>query len=1145
MDLVVLDDAQLAMLKLALVGTPIQGPQGDSAFAVAVEEGFEGTIDEWLESLKSREIEFATSETHILWRRESGPWIELIPLDLLKTSLQKTDTHVQWKLGESAWTNLIPLAEINGREVEFRLTSTHIQWNYTGLNNWTDLVSFEDMSPVWTVAGKQGNVVLTKDDLTDVTTFMKTLFGSNTEAAARTLLQVYSVDETDTAITAAINALINGASEALDTLNELAEALNNDPNFATTMSTSLANRLRIDIDSQGLSPIQKLNAKTNLGIENVDNTADINKPVSGPQQTALDLKTDKSIVITTAGLAVGGGDLSTNRTINVPEASQVNAQEGADATQVMTPRRVTDHFDARVNASLRTPIKDSATIAAFLTALSVYSKTEVDAAIAALVDSAPDAINTLNELAAALGDDPNFATTMTNALAGKLSSADGAVTLAKLADLAEGRIIGRASGAGTGVPTALTPAQVRALIGMDTSISTGYMGVLDGAGSGVALSNVGAIELTGASGVSYIDFKNALGDDFDGRILYSTSNNRFEVTTGAGGFLIGGSQVATLGDARTFTAKQTFTSPYLSLAIQAGAGHFGGLAFQNRSGVERFALVVENDGAGSPLVLYRYNEAGAYGSTPLVCHPDTGVFQFDARPTHNGDAFATLGANETFTGAKNFAASVALTGTPHLQMVRPASGADEERWDIIDYDGNLRFRAVNDAATTANDWLTVSRSGYTTVLPTFNVPVAFNSDVTLGNAVADDVTIIGQIVSTETDEFFAQNSARIHRLTDRLLVGSAIVNSGDLIDIGGGVYQPTTPDWLSDYQIGLGITGVNGSITSSQMAVLTNDSASSAVGFTAGARSSQFTAPGTAAIAGTFIALNNNTTYNTEAWGLYIEAHRTNDTVGATYGMEIDTLNKGAYHANSPYNQAGGLQTVALQIASGAEAPATGQFDASAGIAFRNNPMKFGKGIVFGNNAIRGTDGSTGIGEAITFAKGHELRWYNADDEQTSFIRGDVGLDPANGTGIIFDNAVGFRIVKSSDESNLAFIDPSAGVWVVPGSYTNTTANAANVHIDSAGALLRSTSSARYKTDIQDYTPQGFDQLRPRTYTSKNDGQQYAGLIAEEVHDAGMVEFVDYDVEGRPDAVRYPLMVAALIAEVHALKKRVEKLESK
>lgn len=47
---------------------------------------------------------------------------------------------------------------------------------------------------------------------------------------------------------------------------------------------------------------------------------------------------------------------------------------------------------------------------------------DVDAAIAALVDSAPGALDTLNELAAALGDDPNFSTTMLNALAEKANA---------------------------------------------------------------------------------------------------------------------------------------------------------------------------------------------------------------------------------------------------------------------------------------------------------------------------------------------------------------------------------------------------------------------------------------------------------------------------------------------------------------------------------------------------------------------------------------------------------------------------------------------------------------------------------------------------------------------------------------------------
>jgi len=51
-----------------------------------------------------------------------------------------------------------------------------------------------------------------------------------------------------------------------------------------------------------------------------------------------------------------------------------------------------------------------------------------DAAIAALADSAPSTLNTLNELAAALGDDANYSTTTTNAIAAKLPLAGGTMT---------------------------------------------------------------------------------------------------------------------------------------------------------------------------------------------------------------------------------------------------------------------------------------------------------------------------------------------------------------------------------------------------------------------------------------------------------------------------------------------------------------------------------------------------------------------------------------------------------------------------------------------------------------------------------------------------------------------------------------------
>lgn len=62
---------------------------------------------------------------------------------------------------------------------------------------------------------------------------------------------------------------------------------------------------------------------------------------------------------------------------------------------------------------------------AVISTLTVWSSdktdAEIDARIAALVDAAPGTLNTLNELAAALGDDPNFATTVTNNIASKVS----------------------------------------------------------------------------------------------------------------------------------------------------------------------------------------------------------------------------------------------------------------------------------------------------------------------------------------------------------------------------------------------------------------------------------------------------------------------------------------------------------------------------------------------------------------------------------------------------------------------------------------------------------------------------------------------------------------------------------------------------
>ncbi len=69
-------------------------------------------------------------------------------------------------------------------------------------------------------------------------------------------------------------------------------------------------------------------------------------------------------------------------------------------------------------------VHDGSTAGGFPLATSATITTEV----AALVDSAPGTLDTLNELAAALGDDPNFATTVTNSIATKMPLAGGTFT---------------------------------------------------------------------------------------------------------------------------------------------------------------------------------------------------------------------------------------------------------------------------------------------------------------------------------------------------------------------------------------------------------------------------------------------------------------------------------------------------------------------------------------------------------------------------------------------------------------------------------------------------------------------------------------------------------------------------------------------
>lgn len=68
----------------------------------------------------------------------------------------------------------------------------------------------------------------------------------------------------EAAKTSVTNSLTNGASAALDTFSELATALGNDANFATSVATSLGNRVRFDA-VQSLTTPEQTCARSNIG----------------------------------------------------------------------------------------------------------------------------------------------------------------------------------------------------------------------------------------------------------------------------------------------------------------------------------------------------------------------------------------------------------------------------------------------------------------------------------------------------------------------------------------------------------------------------------------------------------------------------------------------------------------------------------------------------------------------------------------------------------------------------------------------------------------------------------------------------------------------------------------------------------------
>jgi len=115
------------------------------------------------------------------------------------------------------------------------------------------------------------------------------------------------------------------------------------------------------------------------------------------------------------------------------------------------------------------------------------------------------------------------------------------------------------------------------------------------------------------------------------------------------------------------------------------------------------------------------------------------------------------------------------------------------------------------------------------------------------------------------------------------------------------------------------------------------------------------------------------------------------------------------------------------------------------------------------------------------------------------------------------------------------------------GVYNDTTSSSANVNVHTDGHIRRSTSSRRYKNTITDATHGLTELLKLKSVTFKGneDGDTvFGGLIAEDVHDVGLTEFVQYDKDNQPDALAYGNMIALCVKAIQELTARVATLES-
>lgn len=100
---------------------------------------------------------------------------------------------------------------------------------------------------------------------TQITSAVNNLGAKINDSTNNSTTETWSANKIYISIASAVSELVNNSPAALDTLNELAAALGNDANFATTIATQMGYRVRVD-EPQNFSAEQQKQGCENLGI---------------------------------------------------------------------------------------------------------------------------------------------------------------------------------------------------------------------------------------------------------------------------------------------------------------------------------------------------------------------------------------------------------------------------------------------------------------------------------------------------------------------------------------------------------------------------------------------------------------------------------------------------------------------------------------------------------------------------------------------------------------------------------------------------------------------------------------------------------------------------------------------------------------